>query len=86
MTVDAIGLEQRELPAGWKWVKLGDVCELKYGSSLPQRKRISGVVPVYGSNGIVGHHNELLINPPALIIGRKGSVGKVHLAQDCAGR
>ena len=26
MTTTATNIEQKELPAGWKWVKLGDVC------------------------------------------------------------
>ena len=31
MTTTAIGIGQKELPAGWKWVKLGDVCEVVNG-------------------------------------------------------
>ena len=27
MTTTATNIEQKELPAGWKWVKLGDVCQ-----------------------------------------------------------
>ena len=69
-----------DLPDGWKWVKLGDICEFKYGSSLPRHKRIIGQTPVYGSNGIVGWHNEPLIKSTTVIIGRKGSIGKVHLS------
>ena len=69
-----------DLPNGWKWVKLGDICEFKYGSSLPRHKRIIGQTPVYGSNGIVGWHNEPLIKSTTVIIGRKGSIGKVHLS------
>ena len=71
----------QELAAGWKWVKLGDVCQFKYGSGLTQRSRIPGPIPVYGSNGIVGTHSESLIEAPALIIGRKGSAGQVHMAR-----
>ena len=74
--------ERKELPNGWKWVSLGDICQFKYGSSLTRRNRIPGTVPVYGSNGIVGEHNRSLIDPPALIVGRKGSAGQVHLAQE----
>jgi len=38
--------------------EVGDVCELKYGKGLPQRKRIGGEFPVYGSGGVVGYHTD----------------------------
>ena len=66
----------------WKETKLGEICELLYGKSLPKRSRIPGNVPVYGSNGPVGTHNEHLISGPAIIIGRKGSIGEIHLVKD----
>ena len=70
-----------ELPEGWEWKKLGDLIELKYGDGLKGDKReTTGKIPVYGSNGIVGHHNKSLTNGPCLIIGRKGSIGEVHLS------
>jgi type I restriction enzyme S subunit len=57
---------------------LGDLCEFKYGDSLPERKRIPGNVPVYGSNGIVGNHNQSVTQGETIIVGRKGSIGEVH--------
>ena len=50
---------------------------LKYGKSLPVKKRIPGNVPVYGSGGVVGTHQESLQEGPGLVIGRKGSVGSI---------
>ena len=64
----------------WTSTKLGDFAPFVYGKGLPKAKRISGNVPVYGSNGIVGMHSESFVSQPAVIIGRKGSVGEVHLA------
>ena len=64
----------------WNRTTLGNFAPLIYGKGLPQIKRIPGSVPVYGSNGIVGTHVEAFVNEPAVIIGRKGSVGEVHLA------
>jgi type I restriction enzyme S subunit len=64
----------------WTKTKLGDFAPFVYGKGLPQTKRIPGNVPVYGSNGIVGMHSKSLVSQPAVIIGRKGSVGEVHLA------
>ena len=57
---------------------LGDVLELVYGKSLPAVKRTHGSVPVYGSNGITGWHNDPLVAGPVVVVGRKGSIGEVH--------
>ena len=62
-----------------KTMPLGDVVELVYGKSLPVRARRGGAVPVYGSNGVVGWHDEALIDEPTVVVGRKGSAGSVHL-------
>ena len=61
----------------WEMVKLGDVCSFEYGKALPEKDRVDGEFPVMGSNGITGYHNQYLIKNPAIIIGRKGSSGKV---------
>ena len=60
-----------------KKVLLGDIIELTYGKSLPQRSRVSGRFPVFGSNGQVDTHNKSLVGGPGIIVGRKGSVGEV---------
>lgn len=64
----------------WPEVALGDVCEFKYGKSLPTAKRADGDVPVFGSNGQVGAHSQALTDGPTIIIGRKGSLGEVHFS------
>jgi type I restriction enzyme S subunit len=51
---------------------------LEYGSPLTEENRIDGEFPVVGSNGIVGYHNEYIVEKPAIIVGRKGSMGKVN--------
>ena len=58
--------------------KIDRVLTLEYGISLPEKKRSSGDFPVYGSNGVVGSHNEFLVKAPCIIIGRKGSAGEVN--------
>lgn len=63
----------------WHTVPLGDALELAYGKALPKTTRSrGGTVPVYGSNGITGWHNESLVNEPTVIVGRKGSAGAVQ--------
>jgi type I restriction enzyme S subunit len=69
---------------GWKPALLGNLIHLEYGESLPEQNRRLGPIPVVGSSGVVGHHNEALIKGPAIVVGRKGSVGKVSwINSDC---
>ncbi|MFY2646202.1 restriction endonuclease subunit S [Achromobacter insuavis] len=68
----------------WEKKKMGEVIKLEYGSALSEDKRKGGAVPVVGSNGIVGYHDEYLVAGPAIVIGRKGSVGQVNwIDLDC---
>ena len=66
------------MPAAWPEVVLGDVCEFKYGKSLPATNRSGSGSPVFGSNGQVGSHDVALTSGPTIVIGRKGSFGEVH--------
>ena len=68
---------QEAMPDGWQRVRLGDVLKLEYGVSLPERKRSSGEIPVIGSAGVVGYHNQATNDGPGIVIGRKGSIGSV---------
>lgn len=67
------------LPAGWQWARLGSIFTLQYGAALPDKARVAGSIPVYGSNGQVGTHCEALVPDPSIVIGRKGSVGAVNV-------
>ncbi|MFA6514390.1 MAG: restriction endonuclease subunit S [Patescibacteria group bacterium] len=62
----------------FKNVRIGDILTLEYGSALPERERINGKYPVMGSNGVVGRHNSFIVTGPTIIVGRKGSAGKVN--------
>lgn len=74
--------ELGDIPAGWEVTSVGEFCPLKYGKSLPAPQRQPGSVLVYGSNGIVGFHSVSLLEAPAVVIGRKGTVGSVTLSLD----
>ena len=65
----------------WPVVALGEVISLEYGKSLKASNRIEGPYPVFGSNGIVGYHNQYLIEGPTIIVGRKGSAGAVNFSE-----
>jgi len=64
--------------AGWKEANLGDICTFKYGKSLPQTNRNGGEFLVYGSNGMVGHHDSAITTGKTIVIGRKGSYGEIN--------
>jgi type I restriction enzyme M protein len=58
-------------------VDLGSLITLEYGKPLKKENRTGKGNPVYGSNGVVGFHNEYLVEGPCIIVGRKGSAGAV---------
>ncbi len=66
---------------GWKKEAIKEYCEFKYGKNLPKRKRVIGKIPVYGSSGIVDYHKDFLVKGPGIIVGRKGTVGKVNWSE-----
>ena len=67
-----------EIPEHWSVIKLKYVAKLAYGDSLPTENREEeGEVDVFGSNGKVGTHNVANTLSPVIIVGRKGSYGKV---------
>ena len=53
------GLPQPEL-IRWPLVAARDLFELKYGKALVEAARRPGSVPVYGTNGRCGSHDEAL--------------------------
>jgi len=68
-----------EVPEGWKKVKLGEVITLQRGHDLPKSKMEKGDIPVAGSNGIIGYHNEATTKAPGITIGRSGNLGNAYL-------
>lgn len=84
MTADAAdirpdSLERPPANAERRKTTLGEFAPFVYGKGLPKSKRNpNGGVPVYGSNGVIGFHDEALTDGPTIIIGRKGTIGAVH--------
>ena len=62
----------------WQEKKLGEVCEFKYGKNLPDGTRVAGPYPVFGSSSQVSFHKDFHVEGPGIIVGRKGTVGKVQ--------
>ncbi|UFA50349.1 restriction endonuclease subunit S [Deinococcus radiophilus] len=61
---------------------LGGLFTLDYGLALPAEQRSGHGYPVFGSSGQVGHHRDLAVRGPGIIVGRKGTVGSVTWSDD----
>lgn len=59
-------------------VKLRWVARMYYGDALSPDDRRDGEVPVMGSNGAFDSHDEANLEGPCIIVGRKGSHGKIN--------
>jgi type I restriction enzyme S subunit len=66
-----------KIPSSWTVKSLGDLVELAYGKSLKEADRRPGNIAVFGSNGLIGWHDEKLVEGPGIIVGRKGNPGIV---------
>jgi type I restriction enzyme, S subunit len=72
-------LRPSEFPSTWQIAAVGAIAEISYGKALHEEDRAGeGGIPVFGSSGIIGEHNQALHPGPSAIIGRKGSVGEVN--------
>ena len=77
------GFAQHSELSGWAKGQVGQMLQFQYGKSLHANERQEdGVVPVYGSNGIVAYTHTALTEKPSIVIGRKGSAGALNL---CSG-
>ena len=66
----------------WSDCTLGNFVRLQRGHDLTALEQKPGRVPVMGSAGPNGTHNEAKATGPGVVIGRSGaSMGKVHLSE-----
>lgn len=70
-----------EVPEHWEVKRLKWVCRFAYGDSLSETSRHGGSIIVYGSNGPVGRHDMANAIGPCIVIGRKGSFGKINYSE-----
>ena len=68
----------------WPRAKLKFVARFGYGDTLPSDDPLNGSFRVFGSNGPFASFSRANTRAPAIIIGRKGSYGKVNwTAEPC---
>lgn len=63
---------------GFQECSLGDQITLQRGFDITQKQCEEGPYPVVSSGGISAYHSEAKVKGPGVILGRKGSVGRVH--------
>ena len=73
---------KREIPAGWEAGALSSALHLVYGKPLKDCDRSGTGYPVMGSNGVVGYHDEYLVEGPGIVVGRKGTAGEITFSHE----
>jgi type I restriction enzyme S subunit len=68
---------------GWECGCLGKFLNFRRGHDLTHAEMIKGNIPVAGSSGIIGYHNEATPMSPCITVGRSGSVGKLNIYKVC---
>lgn len=56
---------------------LADLVTIKYGKNQKKVLSDNGEIPIYGTGGLMGYATESLYDKPSVLIGRKGTIGKV---------
>ena len=71
-----------DVPNGWQFLPLKRIARFDYGDALSSDEREKGGVMVYGSNGPFDEHSAANTLGPSIIIGRKGSYGKLNYSDN----
>lgn len=66
----------------WRNTRIKFICRLGYGDPIPVDDDSPGDIPVFGSNGPYATTLKPNTRIPAIVLGRKGSYGKVNWAPD----
>jgi len=67
---------------GWVKTTVGEQITLQRGFDITKKQQNPGNIPVVSSGGIKSYHDTALINAPGVVIGRKGTLGKVYYLND----
>jgi type I restriction enzyme, S subunit len=65
------------IPESWEDVPFEKLATLQRGKDLTRAQFRDGLVPVAGSNGVIGFHDTAISKAPGVTVGRSGSAGKV---------
>ena len=71
-------IEKEDTNAHWQTTTWGELASLEYGKALRNYRSSKGPYRVFGTNGPIGWHDEMLCAHSSVIIGRKGAYRGVH--------
>lgn len=67
----------------WERKTVEDLVTLQRGYDLPESERKFGEIPIIGSAGLTGYHNEAKVKGPCVTMGRSGnSIGKITFVKE----
>ncbi len=66
------------IPKEWESKSLVELVHFQRGHDIVASNFVEGDYPVVSSGGIIGFHNEFTSKAPSVVVGRKGTIGKVH--------
>ena len=73
-----LGRSWGRLGMKYKTYTLSELVQIKYGKSQKKVLSDKGIVPIYGTGGLMGYATESLYDKPSVLIGRKGTIGRVR--------
>ena len=74
-----------EIPNNWCWCRASSLLTISSGDNLTSQEMDNGMYPVFGGNGITGHHSKYNVTMPTLVIGRVGFYcGSTHITPSLA--
>jgi type I restriction enzyme S subunit len=56
---------------------LNELVTIRYGKNQKKVLSEEGTIPIYGTGGLMGYATEALYSKPSVLIGRKGTIGRV---------
>lgn len=65
----------------WRSATIGDVLTLQRGYDITRASQTAGTVPVVSSGGVASYHSVPISDGPGVVIGRKGTLGKVFYVE-----
>ena len=71
-----------KVPVGWKCDKFKEFAVLQRGNDLTDNEVIPGSYPVVKSNGVSIWHNQFFVEPPGVVTGRSGTIGKAFYIEE----
>jgi len=69
-------------PKDWSFSRFKDYAVLQRGKDLTDKAVVEGIYPVVKSNGVQIHHSQYFVEPPGVVTGRSGTIGKVFYIEE----